>query len=147
MTWQIIVSAMTGGLAGAFAAHWLVIWRDGAGRRLAFRNLIAILKADLGDIPDASYKQIHALYDESRRDVLVESAKIEADVLRCRRGKLSAARADYRDMKSHQDKQLLEIMAYQREHGFEPPVPPEVNRGDLKSKMLSLLQTMYDLAA
>ena len=143
----IIASGCTGGLAGAFINHWFTTRRDRGGRRLAFRNQIAVLIADLGDIPDSSHKEIHAFYDQSRRDVLVESAKIEADISKCRRGKLTAARADYRDLDKHQKGQLLEIMSHQRQHGLDAPIPPEIDTRGLKAKMTSLLQALHDHAA
>ncbi len=43
----IIVSALSGGLAGAVAANWFTIWRDKSARKRTFRGYVKSLKAEL----------------------------------------------------------------------------------------------------
>ena len=147
MTWQIIVSALTGGLAGAVVANWLVIRRESAGRRLAFRNQIAVLMADLGDIPDKNHQDIRALYEESRRTVLMEAAKIEADIPCGKRDQIRSARASYRDLNTEKQAQLIQVMSHQRERGFDASTPCHIGTQSFKARMVELLKELHGSAA
>lgn len=43
----IVVSALSGGLAGAVAANWFTIWRDKSARKRTFRSFIKSVRAEL----------------------------------------------------------------------------------------------------
>ena len=89
----IIVSCISGGLAGTIIGHFFTIRRERDGRRIAFRNTIAVLLADLNDTEDE-----RAFHSSSRRSVLVECAKIGNDISCCRLERFKTARAAYCDV-------------------------------------------------
>lgn len=142
---SVIVSLVSGGLAGAFVGHWLVVWREKACRRLAFRNILAVLIAELQDTAEDGVSH----YASSRRTVLVECAKIEADIGQSKRSDFKCARREYCGLEQSEQKREKQAFMHQVAQSADLAAnypPPAGDSRTVKQKMIAALQKLKDCA-
>lgn len=142
MTTQILVTALSGGLAGAIAANWFTIWRDCRGRKRTFRGYIrsVLAEANALDLENLHPRELVRHHQATIQGIRTQCALVYDDICSSRRSKFGIALVTYCGLK-HQD--------------VEPPTPydptrPETtvtpNYGSGHGKLISLLTELIDCA-
>ena len=142
---SILVSLVSGGLAGALVGHLLVIWREKAGRRLAFRNALSVYIVDLQETTDDGVSH----YDASRRAILIECAKIEGDIRSCNRFGFDSARCNYCGLPQNErnrDAQKVISGLTQNSTPATGHPPPKPDSRTVKQKMIDAMQKLKKYA-
>lgn len=93
MTATIIISALTGGLAGAVAANWFTIWRDRVGRLRAFRGYVRSVHFELRaiNLKNLQRGQLFQRQQNTVQGIRAECARASEDVCNCRHSNFEAA--------------------------------------------------------
>ena len=99
----IIVSGLTGGLAGAAINHWLTIMRDRRQRLHAFRSFLRSLLFELQaiDLKSLEQGQLFQRHQATLPGIRPECARVLEDVSRYRRTNLQDAWLAYCGLKQH----------------------------------------------